>query len=106
MSTVSLDAGARIDFDMLAGRNVFLYAVSGDLRINGRAVAQHQLVELDTAGDSVAIEAVSPARLLFGHGDPIAEPVASYGPFVMNTADEIRQAITDYQAGRMGSVAG
>ena len=55
---------------------------------------------------AVEIEAIGAARLLFGHGDPIKEPVASYGPFVMNTADEIRQAIADYQAGRMGAVAG
>ncbi|MEQ1783568.1 MAG: pirin-like C-terminal cupin domain-containing protein, partial [Hyphomonadaceae bacterium] len=83
-----------------------LYVVSGNVIINGREVQQHHLVELDTRGDSVAIEAGSHARLLFGHGEPIAEPVASYGPFVMNTANEIRQAIADYQAGRMGAVAG
>jgi redox-sensitive bicupin YhaK (pirin superfamily) len=106
MSTASLDSGARIDFDGLSGRSVFLYIISGAVRINGRDVAQHHLVELDTQGDRVAIEAITGARLVFGHGEPIAEPVASYGPFVMNTADEIRQAIVDYQAGRMGVVAG
>lgn len=106
MSTASLSAGARIAFDTLTGRNVFLYIISGDVRTSGRDVAQHTLVEMDLAGDSVAIEATSDARVVFGHGEPIGEPVTSYGPFVMNTADEIRQAIADYQAGRMGAVAG
>jgi quercetin 2,3-dioxygenase len=106
MSTASLEAGARIEFDELRGRNVFLYVVSGAVRINGCEVAQHHLVELDIAGESVGIEAVSDTRLVFGHGDPIGESVVSHGPFVMNTVDEIRQAITDYQAGGMGAVAG
>jgi redox-sensitive bicupin YhaK (pirin superfamily) len=106
MSTASLSAGARIAFDTLTDRNVFLYIISGDVRISGRDVAQHTVVELDLAGESVAIEATSGARVVFGHGDPIGEPVASYGPFLMNTADEIRRAIADYQAGRMGAIAG
>lgn len=95
-----------MEFSGLAGRNVFLYAVSGALRVNGQAVAQHNLVELDLAGDQLEIEAVTAARLLFGHGAPIGESVVAHGPFVMNTVEEIRQAIIDYQAGKFGSVAG
>lgn len=105
MSVIAASAGAQLTFDNLAGRNVFLYVVSGRIRINGADVGEHHLVELDTAGDTLAMEAESDARLLFGHGDPINEPVATYGPFVMNTPDEIRTAIADYQAGRMGEVA-
>jgi redox-sensitive bicupin YhaK (pirin superfamily) len=106
MSTITADAGARMAFGGLAGRNVFLYAVSGALKVNGQAVAQHHLVELDIAGGEIEIEAVTAARLVFGHGAPIGEPVVAHGPFVMNTVDEIRQAITDYQAGTFGFVAG
>jgi len=80
--------------------------VSGSVRVNGREVQQHHLVELDLAGDALEIEAITATRLLFGHGDPIGEPVVAHGPFVMNTADEIRQAIVDYQAGKFGFVAG
>ncbi|MCX6851392.1 MAG: pirin family protein [Verrucomicrobia bacterium] len=105
MSVIAACAGAQLEFDKLAGRNVFLYVVSGRIRINGADVGEHHLVELGTAGDTLEMEAESDARLLFGHGDPINEPVASYGPFVMNTPDEIRRAIADYQAGRMGEVA-
>ena len=67
-------------------------------------MAPHTLVELDLAGGELSIESVSAARLLFGHGDPINEPVVAHGPFVMNTVDEIRQAIRDYQAGLFDAV--
>lgn len=104
MTTIDAEAGARLDFDKLEQRSVFLYVVSGDVRINGRDVAQYNLVELDREGGELAIEAVTPARLLFGHGEAINEPVVAHGPFVMNTVDEIRQAIVDYQAGKFGGV--
>ncbi len=106
MSTIEASPGGRIDVGGLAARNVFLYVVSGQVRVNGREVAQHTLVELDLAGDRIEIEAQTPARFLFGHGAPINEPVIAHGPFVMNTVDEIRQAIVDYQAGKFGFVAG
>ncbi len=64
------------------------------------------LVELDLKGDMLVIETDAGARFLFGHGDPIDEPVISYGPFVMNTEAEIRQAISDYQAGKFGAAIG
>lgn len=104
MTTIDAEAGARLDFYKLEKRSVFLYVVSGDVRINGRDVAQYNLVELDREGGELTIEAVTPARLLFGHGEAINEPVVAHGPFVMNTVDEIRQAIVDYQAGKFGGV--
>lgn len=104
MTTVEAEAGARLDFDGLEDRNVFLYVVSGSVRANGRGVTQHHLVELSLAGDALALETMSDARLVFGHGAPINEPVVAHGPFVMNTVEEIRQAIADYQAGRFGDV--
>lgn len=106
MSTVTVQAGAQFDVDKLSGRSVFLYVVSGSVRVNGHDVAEHHLVELDIVGDALTIEAVTTARLLFGHGEPIREQVVSYGPFVMNTEIEIRQAIMDYQAGKFGYVRG
>jgi redox-sensitive bicupin YhaK (pirin superfamily) len=105
MTTIEAEPDARLDFDSLEGRNVFLYVVAGNVQINGLDVTQHHLVELDVAGGELTIEAVSDATLLFGHGEPINEPVVAHGPFVMNTVDEIRQAITDYQAGKFGDVS-
>ncbi|HVY87645.1 MAG TPA: pirin family protein, partial [Hyphomonadaceae bacterium] len=102
MSTIEAKAGARQTFDALEGRNVFLYVVSGAVRVNGREAPHWHLAELSTEGDTLEIEATSDARLLFGHGAPIREPLVAHGPFVMNTVDEIRRAIVDYQAGKFG----
>jgi quercetin 2,3-dioxygenase len=98
MATVELQPGGRVTFDALAGRDVFLYVVSGDLSVAGTAVQAFSLVELDE-GDAIEFEATTQAHVLFGHADPIDEPVVSHGPFVMNTADEIRQAYADYRSG-------
>ena len=56
----------------------------------------------DRKGEAVRIDASSDANLIVLSGEPFDEPIVGYGPFVMNTQDEIRRAITDYQSGRMG----
>lgn len=106
MTTIDMQAGARLAFGDLARRNVFLYLVSGEASVNGAAVTAHTLVELDLAGDELTLETTAGARFLFGHGEPIDEPVFSYGPFVMTTEAQIRQAMVDYQAGKFGAVPG
>ena len=103
MATVRLEPEGRVVFTGLGGRNVFLYVVRGTIAIEGVEAKDYQLVELTPQGEAVEIIARTDAVLLFGHAPPIGEPVVSYGPFVMNTQDEIRQAIADYQAGRFGS---
>jgi redox-sensitive bicupin YhaK (pirin superfamily) len=105
MSTVSMTAGGRVRFPEVKGRNVFLYVVRGTVAVGGGEVLEHTLAELDDAGDSVEIEAATDALLLFGHADPIGEPVVAHGPFVMNTPQQIREAIRDYQAGKFGGLA-
>jgi len=104
MSTVELAAGARVEFTGVAKRNVFLYVVRGAITVAGEAAPEWHLIELDDAGDSVQIEAASDAVVLFGHAAPIGAPVVSYGPFVMNTREEIMQAIQDYQAGKFDAI--
>ena len=100
MSTVELAAGGRVGFDGLGSRNVFLYVVRGAIEIGGDGADAHTLVELDREGDCVGIGAAEDTVLLFGHAEPIGESVVAHGPFVMNTREEIVQAIRDYQAGR------
>ena len=104
MSTLKLPAGSREELPVASGRQVFLYVVNGDVTVSGEPAKPHRLVELDRDGESIVIEAASDAQLLFGHGDVIDEPVYSHGPFVMNTRDEIVQAVQDYQAGKFGGL--
>ena len=102
MATVALEAGGRVRFEALEGRNVFFYVVRGRLRVGGDEAPAHALVEVGEEGDEIEVEGLEPAVFLFGHAAPIGEAVVSYGPFVMNTRAEIEEAIRDYQSGRFG----
>ena len=102
MSTVTLQPHGRVVFTGLASRSVFLYVVRGRIAIGGDEAPAFTLVQLTPHGDAVEITARTDAVLLFGHAAPIGEPIVSYGPFVMTSQEEIRQAIADYQAGAFG----
>jgi redox-sensitive bicupin YhaK (pirin superfamily) len=104
MSTIGLKAGARAELPAPAGRSVFLYVVAGKVTIAGKTVEKWHLAEIGDDGDTVDVETDEDTVLLFGHADPIREPVVSYGPFVMNTEEEIRQAFSDYRAGKFNGV--
>jgi quercetin 2,3-dioxygenase len=74
------------------------------VRVGGREVKEGELAVLGE-GNSVHFAANERAQALLLTGVPLREPVVQYGPFVMNTEREIRQAIDDYQAGRLGEIA-
>jgi redox-sensitive bicupin YhaK (pirin superfamily) len=103
MSTVEMKAGGLLYLDNLLDRNVFLYVVRGVIQIAPDTISAFHLAQFDTVGDELAIRAEQDCVLLLGHAEPIREPVVSHGPFVMNTREEINQAIQDYQAGRFGA---
>ncbi|RAK50720.1 pirin family protein [Phenylobacterium deserti] len=105
MSWIELQARGRAGFGSLGGRSVLLYVVSGQVTVNGTVAPEWNLVRLDLEGDMVEIVAQTDAVVLFGHAEPIDEPVVAHGPFVMNTREEIVQAIRDYQAGLFEGVA-
>lgn len=106
MTTIAFKAGGRAGFGSLAGRNVFLYVVSGEVKANGAVVTAWTLAEFDLAGDVLEIEATKEeAFVLFGHAEPIGEPVFAHGPFVMNTREEIIEAIKDFNAGLFDDVS-
>jgi redox-sensitive bicupin YhaK (pirin superfamily) len=102
MSTVEMKAGSRLYLDGLLERSLFLYVVRGVIQIAPDTVSAFHLAEFDLVGDELEIHAAQDCVLLLGHAAPIGEPVVSHGPFVMNTREEINQAIIDYQAGRFG----
>jgi redox-sensitive bicupin YhaK (pirin superfamily) len=102
---LSLDAGARFAAPVPASHNAFVYVYGGAADVGpanaSRRIQRGELAVLDRNGDDVLIAADNePARLILVAGKPLNEPVAKYGPFVMNTQDQIAQAIRDYQGGR------
>jgi redox-sensitive bicupin YhaK (pirin superfamily) len=103
LGMVEMRAGARLRLDGLLERNVFLYVVRGVINIAPDTISAFHLCEFDPEGDELEIIAEHDSVLLLGHGEPIREPVVSHGPFVMNTREEINEAIRDYQAGRFGA---
>jgi redox-sensitive bicupin YhaK (pirin superfamily) len=103
MSTIDIKAGARLRLDELLARTVLLYVVRGSITIGGQRAAAFHLVELNEEGDALELAAETDTLLVFGHADPIGEPVVAHGPFVMNTREQIAEAINDYQAGRFGA---
>ncbi|WP_395652200.1 pirin family protein [Brevundimonas sp.] len=102
MAVVRFRPGGTFTTPVARGRNVFLYVVRGQVSVGGTAVEPWHLLTLNDDGDAVGIEAASDAVILLGHSAPIGEPVFSHGPFVMNTREEIIQAIEDYNAGKFG----
>ena len=95
-------AGERVEMDFTDGYTTLLAIFKGRVRINGEETARAaELAILDRTGTRVVLEAVEDASVLVLNGEPIDEPVVGYGPFVMNTRDEIHQAIRDFQSGRL-----
>jgi redox-sensitive bicupin YhaK (pirin superfamily) len=102
MMTVELEAGAKVDLPAPSGRAVFFYVVAGSPSANGTPIKPQHLATFAPDGDTIAVTTEAPATILYGHADPIGEPVVSHGPFVMNTREEIVRAIEDYNAGLFG----
>jgi redox-sensitive bicupin YhaK (pirin superfamily) len=100
---VHLAPDAVIETAVPAGHNAFLYAYEGEAQVGAeRKTVPHRAAGLLSDGDSVRLQAGGQgARVLLLAAKPIGEPVVQYGPFVMNTREEIEQAIADYQSGAL-----
>jgi len=87
------------------GHTVAMVVLKGTVQVNEDAIAREaQFVLFDRHGGEITVESNNEASLLILSGEPIDEPVVMRGPFVMNTADEIRQAMVDFQSGKFGSI--
>lgn len=102
---VELKPGGRLALSLVPGHNASLLLLQGRATVNGREMGEADLAVLTRDGSQATIAAAEDARLLVMSGQPIEEPIARYGPFVMNTKAELIQAVQDYQDGKMGHLS-
>lgn len=102
---VKLNEGGRTGFDFPARQNTGILVMSGGLVINGdQHVPANSFVVFENDGEVIDVLAEADSHFLLLNGEPIDEPVVQYGPFVMNTEQEIRQAMLDVRAGKFGEL--
>jgi redox-sensitive bicupin YhaK (pirin superfamily) len=99
---IHLPQGVEFEQPLPAGHNAFFYVYRGEVVVDGKAVPPARMAILDNAreADGVRIKASADAHLILIAGKPLNEPIAQYGPFVMNTNSEVFQAVEDFRAGR------
>ena len=102
---IELPAGSTFEQALPAGHNAFIYVYRGGVDIGPTHVPVQRMAILGNGADrdGVVLKADRPSRALLIAGKPLGEPIAQYGPFVMNTQEEIHQAVKDYQAGKFAA---
>lgn len=85
--------------------NTALLVINGSVKVNGAEVHEHDFVLFENKGNDITIHASEDSVVLLLSGEPINEPIVSYGPFVMNTEAEIREAIEEFQSGKFGTLS-
>jgi len=102
---LQLTAQGKSEIQVPDGHTCVLIVQKGRVKINDEVAEAIELIQFERDGRIVMLESDSTSRILVLTGRPIGEPVAGQGPFVMNTREEIQQAMQDYQAGKMGHVS-
>ena len=99
-----LKAGHRVALDLPAGHTTALFVLHGAIRIDGQTAGAAELAVMERAGSRLEFDVAEDTTLLLLNGEPLNEPIAGHGPFVMNTHEEIVQAINDYNSGHFGQI--
>lgn len=101
---VRLREGRASSLDLPEGRTAAVVVLRGSVEIDDEAVRDGQLALLEQESGAITVGARAESSLLVLSGEPLDEPIAAYGPFVMNTVEEIRQAQRDFESGRFGQI--
>jgi redox-sensitive bicupin YhaK (pirin superfamily) len=101
---LALKAGADLTLDVPEGHTILVAVLAGNVSVNGTAAQDAEVVRLAREGTALSLQAATETKLLVLTGEPLNEPVFGYGPFVMTSEAEIRQAIDDFNSGRFGAV--
>ncbi|MBI1174868.1 MAG: pirin family protein [Sideroxydans sp.] len=104
---IHLPTGGQFSTPLPATHNAFVYVYRGKVQIGGRIISAGRMAILGNApdADGIRLDAADPARLILVAGKPLREPIVQYGPFVMNTKEEIYQAISDFREGHLADAA-
>lgn len=97
-----MQQGGKMTFKVPKNYNAFWYQLDGSTTVNGTTASAREMLWFNNDDDNISIETKADGRAILLAGKPLEEPVATYGPFVMNTEQEVMQAIRDYQGGKMG----
>jgi redox-sensitive bicupin YhaK (pirin superfamily) len=101
--TAEMKKGARFFFSIPSTHNAFIYVMEGKVKVTGDGEVDAKYVAVfNNDGEGFELEALEDTHLFIGTGEPLNEPVASHGPFVMNNQTELMEAFRDYQLGKMG----
>lgn len=105
MWDVVLNEGKSVHLDIPESHNLIILVLDGTVMVNGGKIARRgELVTFEKGGEYIDLEANNISKLLVLTGEPLNEPVVGYGPFVMNSREEIKQAISDVQSGKFGQI--
>jgi len=99
---IEMDKDKELSFNLDAGTNTAILAIDGEVIIDGKELPMRNIALFSKEGDKIQIQSTKKSRLLLLNAEPIDEPIFAHGPFVMNTREEISQAIEEYNNGDMG----
>ena len=102
MYNAKLKKGSAVTFDLPENFNTGILVVEGGVKINGEKAPADNFILFKNEGETIAVEADEDSVLFVISGEPINEPIAAYGPFLMNTHEELEQALEDFNKGKFG----
>jgi len=101
---IKLKKGGEITTQLPSSYNTAILVIKGSVAVNGKNADEHSFVLFKNEGEEITVKATEDSVLLVLSGEPLDEPIASYGPFVMNTKEEISDAILEFSSGKFGNL--